>query len=74
MLRQAPGGEPVLVEPVPEFAYVSLPVLAMARIQEWLLWDDDLAAFTMCGYRFRVLSWADTEKALLLSCTRLPAA
>lgn len=65
-----PGEVPALGSPIPEFAYVTIPVFAMARIQEWLVFtDDDAGTFDLCGQRFRVLSWADAEKALLVTHT-----
>jgi hypothetical protein len=62
------GEAPRLGLPIPEFAYLGLPALTMARIQEWLVWDDtDPGTFVLIDQRFRVLSWADAEKALLVA-------
>lgn len=64
----AVGDAPRLGLPIPELATVSLPAITAARVQEWLVFDDDDAgSFTLCGHRFRILSWVDSDSALLVA-------
>lgn len=56
-----PGDAPVLADPVPPLALVSLDVLLSARIREWLVIDG--ADVRLAGHRFVIVGW--TQDALV---------
>ena len=70
--RDHPGVPPRVVEPVPEFAIVTLPGLFSVVAREWCLAlaDDELE---VAGHRFAVVGWDDTTPPAGLIVAHLPA-
>ena len=59
IVRRDPGGQAHVVEPVPEYALVSLHALTSAELREWVVLGDDPTGdrLRVCDHQFVIVGW-----------------
>lgn len=68
----AAGQAPHIVEPIARWSAISLGVLVMSRLVEWMELSDDQRTVKLCGHHFRVHAWHDGSGALIVRHTCCP--